>query len=62
MTDIVSVPTELHPWGRATLEFPAALINAAWNQANAKFEPVRVQNGARHQFRWNRMAGRCRSS
>ena len=51
MTDIVSVPTgELPPGARATLEFPAALINAAWNQANAKFD-VRVQNGACHQYR-----------
>ena len=39
MTDIVSVPTgNFTPGARATLEFPAALINAAWNQANAKFE------------------------
>ena len=46
MTDIVSVPTgNFTPGARATLEFPAALINAAWNQANAKFELFEYKMG-----------------
>ena len=61
MTDIVSVPTETSPQGPRHAGVPAALINAAWNQANTKFD-LFSSNGARHQFRWNRMAGRCRSS
>ena len=46
MTDIVSVPTgNFTPGARATLEFPAALINAAWNQANTKFDLFEYKMG-----------------
>jgi hypothetical protein len=39
MTDIVSVPEgDFTPGALATLQFPAALINAAWGQANDKYD------------------------
>ena len=44
MTDIVSVPTELHP-GPRHAGVSAALINAAWNQANTKFDLFEYKMG-----------------
>ena len=46
MTDIVSVPSgNFTPGAYAALQYPAALINAAWNQANQKFELFEAKMG-----------------
>ena len=46
MTDIVSVPSgNFTPGAYAALQYPAALINAAWNQANQKFDLFEAKMG-----------------
>lgn len=46
MTDIVTVPEgDFTPGALAALQFPAALINAAWTQANEKFASFEAKMG-----------------